>query len=131
MVFFNLIPRTAYHKNGTHWIGKIVARLMGESRYEWFRLEKRIFYTKFWYSKQTILFRFQTQYPYIAQVFSLLNKQDTSNGFPAKRQYERHQDFAVFNVNHEGWFQLYFFIAAGLVLLWNWWMIAYHYPIRG
>ena len=131
MVFFNLIPRTAYHKNGTQWIGKIVARLMGESRYEWFRLEKRIFYTKFWYSKQTILFRFQTQYPYIAQVFSLLNKQDTSNGFPAKRQYERHQDFAVFNINNEGWFQLWFFVAAAGVLLWNWWMLGFYYPVRG
>jgi len=131
MVFFNLIPRNAYHKNGTQWIGKIVSRLMGESRYEWFRLERRIFYAKFWYSKQTVLFRFQTQYPNAAQLFSLLNKQDTSNGFPAKRQYERHQEFAVFNINHEGWFQLYFFIAAAVVLLWNWWMLAFYYPVRG
>jgi hypothetical protein len=131
MVFLNLVPRNAYHKNGTQWIGKIVSRLIGENRYEWFRLEKRIFYAKFWYSKQTILFRFQTQYPNVAQLFSLLNKQDTSNGFPAKRQYERHNDFAVFNVNHEGWFQLYFFLAAGFILLWNWWMMAYYNPVRG
>jgi len=33
--------------------------------------------------------------------FGLLNKQDTSVGIPAKRNYERHMDFAVNNVNHE------------------------------
>lgn len=131
MVLFNLIPRNVYHKNGTQWIGKIAARFIGEEKYEAVRLEKRILYTKFWYTKQTILFRFQTQYPNVAQVFSLLNKQDTSVGFPAKRQYERIQDFAVFNVNHEGWFQLYFFVAAGLVILWNWYILAYYYEVRG
>jgi len=65
------------------------------------RLEKRIFYAHFWYTKQTILFRFQTQYPQVAVWFGLLNKQDTSVGIPAKRNYERHQDFAVNNINHE------------------------------
>ena len=131
MVLFNIIPRNSYHKNGTQWIGKIFNRIIGERNYDQIRLERRIFYAKFWYTKQTILFRFQTQYPNIAQMFSLLNKQDTSSGFPSKRQYERHQEFAVFNINHEGWFQLYFFILAALVILWNWWMIAFHYPIRG
>ncbi len=131
MVFFNLVPRNAYHKNGTQWIGKIIARLINEKRYETIRLEKRILYAKYWYLKQTVLFRFQTQFPNVAQLFSLLNKQDTSHGFPAKRNYERHQDFAVFNVNNEGWFQLYFFAAAVLILLWNWWMLAYYYPVRG
>lgn len=131
MVLFNLVPRNIYHKNGTQWIGKMFAKLMEESRYEWFRLEKRVLYAKFWYSKQTVLFRFQTQYPNIAQLFSLLNKQDTSVGFPAKRNYERYQDFAVFNINHEGWFQAYFFIAGIVMLLWNWWVLAYYYEVRG
>lgn len=131
MVFFNLAPRNIYHKNGTQWIGKIVNRLIGEHRYEFFRLEKRILYSKYWYFKQTVLFRFQTQFPNIAQVFSLLNKQDTSAGFPAKRQYERMQEFAVFNINHEGWFQLYFFVASILVIAWNWWIWAFYYPVRG
>ena len=131
MVLFNLVPRNVYHKNGTQFFGKIVARLIGEKNYEVGRMEKRIFYTKFWYTKQTILFRFQTQYPNIAQLFSLLNKTDTTSGFPAKRQYERHQDFAVFNLNNEGWFQLWFFIAAAMVLIWNWWMLGFYYGVRG
>lgn len=131
MVFANLVPRNQYHKNGTQWLGKMINKIIGESNYDSIRCEKRILYAKFWYLKQTALFRFQTQYPNIAQLFSLLNKQDTSSGFPSKRQYERHQDFAVFNINHEGWFQLYFFVAAAGILLWNWWMLAFYYEIRG
>lgn len=127
----NLVPRPRYHKNGTQWIGKILARLVGENIYEWIRIEKRIMYGHFWYTKQIILFHFQTQYPYLAVWFSLLNKQDTSTGFPAKRQYERYQDFAVFNINHEGWFQLLFALSAGLVIIWNWWTIAFTYEVRG
>lgn len=128
---YTLVPRIRYHKNGTQWIGKMLARVMGEDTYEWLRLERRIFYGNFWYLKQSILFRFQTQYPYLAVWFSLLNKQDTSSGFPAKRQYERYQDFAVFNVNHEGWFQLLFFTSAAVVILWNWWTIGVGYDTRG
>jgi hypothetical protein len=132
MPLYDIIKRPNYHKNGTQWVGKLCAAIIGEHRYEWVRLEKRILYGYFWYTKQTILFRFQQQYPQWANWFSLLNKDDTSAGFPSRtRQYERYQDFAVFNVNHEGWFQLYFFSAAAIVILWNWWMIAYHYDIRG
>jgi hypothetical protein len=131
MVLFNIVPRNQYHKNGTQWIGKIFARAIGESRYEWFRLEKRIFYTKFWYTKQNFLLRFQSQWPYIAAWFSLLNKQDTSDGLPKGRTPERYQDFAVYNINHEGWYQLYFVLAATAVALWNWYVVAFCYDIRG
>jgi hypothetical protein len=131
MVLFNIVPRNHYHKNGTQWIGKIVNRLIGEKRYNWIRLEKRILYAKYWYTKQSILLRFQSQWPHIALWFSLLNKQDTSDGLPKGRQYERYQDFAVFNINHEGWFQAYFVIAAILVWLWNWYVVAFNYDIRG
>lgn len=131
MVLFNTIGRPSYHKNGTQWIGKLCARIIGEKNYDYIRLQKRVNYAMFWYTKQSILLRFQQQYPHIALWFSLLNKADTSDGMPAKRQYERHQDFVTFNVNSEGWFQLYFFIAAGVVALWNWWICAYNYDTRG
>jgi hypothetical protein len=65
------------------------------------RMERRIGYAHFWYTKQTILFRFQTQYPMIAVWFGLLNKQDTSVGITAPRNYERHMDFTVNNINSE------------------------------
>jgi hypothetical protein len=131
MPFFNIIPRNTYHKNGTQWIGKFVTRLIGEKNYEFIRIEKRIAYAKFWYTKQTILLKFNQQWPNVSTWFGILNKADTSIGLPAKRAYERHSDFAVFNVNHEGWFQLYFFSAAAIVLIWNWWILAFHYDIRG
>lgn len=131
MVFSNLVSRNIYHKNGTQWLGKMVSRLIGESRYDFIRVEKRLLYAKFWYSKQRFLYQFQSQFPVLAQWFSLLNKSDTSKGFPVGRQYERHQDFAVFNINHEGWFQLYFVIAGTIVILWNWVTIAGNWNIRG
>lgn len=131
MVLVNLIPRPNYHKNGTQWIGKLFCKLIGENYYEFFRLERRIAYAKFWYTKQTILFRFQQQYPHIAAWFSILNKADTSGGIPIGRPHERYQDWAVFNINHEGWFQFYFIAAAVILILWNYWVIAAHYDIRG
>jgi hypothetical protein len=131
MVLFNALARPSYHKNGTQWIGKLCVRIIGEKNYEFVRLQKRISYAMFWYTKQGILLRFQQQYPHIAVWFSLLNKADTSHGFPAKRQYERHQDFVTFNLNSEGWFQLLFCIAALVVMTWNWWIVAFHYDVRG
>jgi hypothetical protein len=47
--------RTNYWKNGTQWMGKWVARTIGENHYELARLEKRIFYARFYYFKQAIL----------------------------------------------------------------------------
>jgi hypothetical protein len=131
MTLLNFTPRNTFHKNGTQWIGKIVNKMIGETNYEFIRVEKRIAYARYYYSKQSILLKLSTQYPNIATFFSLLNKHDTSSGFPARRQYERHSDFAVYNLNHEGWFQLYFTAAAAIVLLWNWWMLAYYYDVRG
>ena len=131
MVLFKLVHRNQYHKNGTQFIGKMVVQVIGEKRYDYFRLLRRINYAKFWYVKQHFLCRFQMQYPHIAQWFSLLNKTDTSDGYPARRQYERYQDFAVYNMNNEGWFQFYFFCAGAFILLWNWWLIAGHWNVRG
>ncbi len=47
--------RSNYWKNGTQWIGRQGQRLIGENNYELVRLEKRIFYARFYYWKQTIL----------------------------------------------------------------------------
>ena len=131
MVILNTIPRNSYHKNGTQWIGKIFSRMIGENRYDRIRLEKRLFYAKFWYRKQTFLLRFQSQLPYVAMWFSLLNKRDTSHGLPTGRQYERYQDWSVYNMNHEGWYQVYFAVAAAIVALWNWYVVAVTYEMRG
>ena len=36
-------------------MGKWAARAMGENNYEYFRLEKRIFYARYYYAKQAFL----------------------------------------------------------------------------
>ena len=36
-------------------MGKWTARAIGENNYEWFRLEKRIFYARYYYTKQGII----------------------------------------------------------------------------
>ncbi len=131
MPLFSTVRRPAYHKHGTQFFGKIFQRLIGENNYEFYRLEKRIFYARFWYTKQKLLLRFQLQYPHIAVWFSILNKQDTSDGFPAYRVYERHQDFAIFNINSEGWFQVYFIALAFIVIIFNWYIVAFAYDLRG
>jgi hypothetical protein len=131
MVLLNIVPRNQYHKNGTQWIGRMFSGVIGENRYELLRIERRVTYAKFWYTKQTILKRFQSQWPYIAMWFSILNKTDTSDGLPKGRQFERYQDFAVYNINHEGWYQLYFVLAAIAVWLWNWYVVAVNYDVRG
>lgn len=133
MVLFKLVGRNQYHKNGTQWIGKMLNRLIGEYNYDKLRLIRRTNYAYFWYWKQRNLFRFQQQFPQIAVWFSLLNKADTSSGIPLKgsRPYERYNDLSVYNVNHEGWFQVYFTFAAFIVLIWNWWVIAIYWYMRG
>ena len=47
--------RTNNWRNGTQWMGKWTARALGENNYEYFRLEKRIAYARYYYCKQAIL----------------------------------------------------------------------------
>lgn len=42
--------------------------------------------------------------PDVTNAFSLLAKEDTSHGFPVWRPLERNSDWALYNVNSEGWF---------------------------
>ena len=64
--------------------------------------------------------------PDIVNAFSVLAKEDTSHGFPVWRPLERNSDFALFNINSEGWFQPYAMIAAILVISF-WYYIAEFY----
>ena len=96
--------RTNYHKNGTQWMGKIVARAMGEHNYEYIRLEKRVAYAKYYYAKQAFLMYASLETPDVINAFSVLAKEDTSHGFPVWRPLERNSDFALYSINSEGWF---------------------------
>ena len=78
--------------------------ITGENRYEYFRLEKRIAYVRWWYAKQACFTQMSQEIPDVTNAFGMLAKEDTSNGFPIARPLERNSDFALYNVNSEGWF---------------------------
>jgi len=42
--------------------------------------------------------------PDVVNAFGVLAKEDTSHGFPVWRPLERNSDWALYNVNSEGWF---------------------------
>ena len=124
---FNLPSlRTNYWKNGTQWMGKITARIMGENNYEYVRIEKRVFYARYYYAKQTILSQMSLQVPDVVNAFGVLAKEDTSHGFPVWRPLERNSDFAVYNINSEGWFQVWS-VIAGIAVALFWLYIADFY----
>ena len=118
--------RTNYHKNGTQFIGKIAARLMGEHNYEWFRLEKRITYAKYYYAKQSFLSQAALETPDVINSFAVLAKEDTSHGFPVWRPLERNSDFALYSLNSEGWFQI-LSVLSGAVMVSFWFYVANYY----
>ena len=103
---------------------------VGENNYEWFRLEKRIFYANYWYTKQAILQKLSHEMPDVANTFGLLTKEDTSHGFPMWRPMERNSDWALYNINSEGWFQVWSVIASVVVVAMWFWMADYQFNIN-
>ena len=107
-------------------MGKWTARAIGENNYEWFRLEKRILYAQVYYTKQGLLAQLSHETPDIANTFGLLAKEDTSHGFPTWRPLERNSDFALYNYNSEGWFQIWS-VTAGFIVVSFWYYVACSY----
>ena len=67
--------------------------------------------------------------PDVVNAFGVLAKEDTSHGFPVWRPHERNSDWALYNINSEGWFQMWSCIMCVIVVL-NWYWIAdQHYPV--
>jgi len=96
--------RNNYWKNGTQFLGKWTKAVVGENHYEYFRLEKRVSYARYYYCKQEILNKMSMEVPDITNAFSMLAKEDTSHGFPVWRPLERNSDFTIYNINSESWF---------------------------
>ena len=107
-------------------MGKWTARAIGENNYEWFRLEKRIFYAHYYYTKQGLFCKWSTEIPDVVNSFGMLAKEDTSHGFPVWRPLERNSDFALYNINSEGWFQC-FSVIAGATVVSFWYYTACSY----
>ena len=64
--------------------------------------------------------------PDVVNAFSVLQKEDTSHGFPVWRPLERNSDFALYNINSEGWFQLWS-VLGGAAVVTFWFYIACFY----
>jgi len=64
--------------------------------------------------------------PDVVNAFSVLAKEDTSHGFPVWRPLERNSDWALYNVNSEGWFQMWSVLAAVFVVSY-WFYISNFY----
>jgi hypothetical protein len=60
----------------------------------------------------------------------MLAKEDTSHGFPVARPLERSSDFAVYNMNSEGWFQFWSLTFGGTIALF-WLYVACYYQNTG
>ena len=87
-------------------------KIIGEHRYELFRIERRVNYARYWYFKQGLLTKMSTEVPDIVNAFGVMAKEDTSHGFPVARPLERNSDWALYNINSEGWFQCWSLLSA-------------------
>ena len=119
--------RTNYgSKNGKQFLGKTLARVIGENNYEYFRMEARIFNANYYYRKQYILNRMALEVPDVVNAFGILQKEDTSHGFPVWRPLERNSDFALYNINSEGWFQIWSVLSGAMVVSFWFYVACYN-----
>ena len=64
--------------------------------------------------------------PDVVNAFGVLAKEDTSHGFPVARPLERNSDWALYNINSEGWFQCWSLIFGAMMVSF-WFYIADFY----
>lgn len=93
-----------YYKNGMWYWSKMIARAVGEDRYDKFRLTRRIQTNRFYYFRQTLLYKFYVDYPDIANSVGLYPKVDSSHGYLHLLPYEPFRDWQENSPNSEGWF---------------------------
>eukprot|EP00357_Protocruzia_adherens_P037228 CAMPEP_0114973110 /NCGR_PEP_ID=MMETSP0216-20121206/774_1 /TAXON_ID=223996 /ORGANISM="Protocruzia adherens, Strain Boccale" /LENGTH=216 /DNA_ID=CAMNT_0002333569 /DNA_START=82 /DNA_END=732 /DNA_ORIENTATION=+ len=119
--------RNNYWKNGTQWMGRIGAKLIGEPRYEWFRLTKRTTYAEYFMTKQSIYYWGFIHMPDWCMNLSIMHKVDSSHGFPWQNPMERIGDVSEMNFNQDGWKEVYVFLAGAWIL---WYATTYYlYPL--
>jgi hypothetical protein len=101
-----------YHKNGIWWFSKMFNRLIGEERYDWLRVTRRIYAARFYYARQQILYEVYTDYAEWGALLGLYPKTDSSHGFPSPLTQEAYRDFQENNVNTDGWFGMWILVVA-------------------
>eukprot|EP01017_Pseudomicrothorax_dubius_P018095 TRINITY_DN2014_c0_g1_i1.p1 TRINITY_DN2014_c0_g1~~TRINITY_DN2014_c0_g1_i1.p1 ORF type:complete len:221 (+),score=35.90 TRINITY_DN2014_c0_g1_i1:124-786(+) len=106
-----------YHKNGIWWFTKILNRVIGESRYDTLRIQRRIIQAKIWYTRQQFLYEMYVDYPEMAALLGVYPKVDSSHGFPWPFPYEMYRDFQENTINSDGWFGMWIFWLCFIYVL--------------
>jgi len=118
-----------YWKNGIFWWSRILNRVVGEERYDYLRVQRRISSNKFYYYRQQILYEMYVDYPEYAALCGIYPKTDQSHGFPTPWAYEIYRDFQENSVNSDGWFGMWILWVAvvyGIHFFYNY-MIPYYW----
>mmetsp|Transcript_33310 Transcript_33310/g.30257 ORF Transcript_33310/g.30257 Transcript_33310/m.30257 type:complete len:94 (+) Transcript_33310:25-306(+) len=82
-----------YYKNGIWAWSRAVNRVIGEDRYEWIRIQRRILGMRIYYTRQEFLYQMYIDYNEYAALFGCYPKVDSSHGFPSPLNYEGYRDF--------------------------------------
>ena len=111
--------KVKYYKNGIWWFTKIINKTIGEERYDFLRLERRIWQNRVWYYRQSFLYKVWADYPEVASFLGVYPKGDASHGFPHPNPYEVFRDFYENTPNSEGWFAMLVVVVCGAYLIWT------------
>ena len=113
------VKKVGYYKNGIWWFTKSINKIIGESRYNTLRLERRIAIAKFYYMRQQILHQIFVDFPEIAHTIGIYPKGDSSHGFPHLQTYETFRDFVDNTINSDGWFAMFVVFVCGIFSFWT------------
>ena len=119
MLFPLFASKVKYYKNGIWWWSKLINKAIGEERYDYLRIERRIMQNRIWYTRQAFLFKCWTDYPEISYLLGSYPKGDASHGFPHQNPYEVFRDFTENTSNSEGWFAMVVVIVCAAFGIWT------------
>ena len=108
-------------------------RVIGEHRYDYLRMEKRIASAKFYYTRQQLLFQLYVDFPDVAQLTGIYPKVDCSHGFPQYLTYEAWRDVQENSLNSDGFFAMFVYYVCFLFVLWTMYcyVFPYYWQFRG
>lgn len=79
----------------------MMARVVGEERWDSMRMVRRIYGNKFYYARQQILYDIFTEWPQLANMIGIYPKVDTSHGFLHWQTYEMYRDWQENTLNSD------------------------------
>ena len=96
-----------YYKNGMMWWSRGLVRVVGEERWDGWRVQRRAWWLAWYYARQRALYRLFVDYTDIANSVGVYPKLDSSHGFPQLTAYETFRDAQENSLNSEGYFGMF------------------------